>query len=72
MWYLLAEVSGLAGDVFGVHKARAEYFILTGVYDKAILQLRNALKLSKSDYDNALLKERLRYVEKLQADLDPG
>lgn len=70
LWYLLAEVNGLAGDVFGVHKARAEYFILMGVYDKAILQLRNALKLSKSDYNNALLKERLRYVEKLQADLD--
>ncbi|MDO3386308.1 M48 family metalloprotease [Gilvimarinus sp. SDUM040013] len=70
LWYLLAEVNGLAGDVLGVHEARAEYFILIGIYDKAILQLRNALKLTKTDYKTALLNERLRYVEKLRADLD--
>ena len=28
VWYKLAEVRGLAGDISGVHKARAEYFIL--------------------------------------------
>ncbi|MBU2887340.1 M48 family metalloprotease [Gilvimarinus agarilyticus] len=72
LWYLLAEVNGLAGDVPGVHEARAEYFILIGVYDKAILQLRNALKLSESSYQTALLQERLRYVEKLRADIDRG
>ncbi|MDO3382694.1 M48 family metalloprotease [Gilvimarinus algae] len=70
LWYLLAEVNGLAGDVLGVHEARAEYFIQIGVYDKAMIQLRNALKLTKDDYTLALLNERLRYVEKLRSELD--
>lgn len=70
VWYLLAEVNGLAGDLLGVHEARAEYFINVGIYDKAILQLRNALKQSQTEYKTALLQERLRYVEKLRADLD--
>lgn len=64
VWYLLAEVSGLAGNILGVHEARAEYFILNGVYDRAQIQLRNALKLAKdSPYRTAILEERLKYVE---------
>ena len=71
LWYLLAEVSGLAGDILTVHEARAEYFILTGVYDKAMVQLRHALKLTKDSFHRtALLTERLRYVERLQSELD--
>jgi predicted Zn-dependent protease len=71
MWYLLAEVNGLAGDVLGVHEARAEYFIQVGVYDRAIVQLRNALKLAKNDsHRTAILQERLRYVERLLSELD--
>lgn len=71
LWYLLAEVSGLAGDILMVHEARAEYFILTGVYDKAMVQLRHALKLSEDSFHRtALLTERLRYVERLQSELD--
>jgi len=30
-----------------VHEARAEYFILNGIYDRAQIQLRNALKLAQ-------------------------
>lgn len=71
MWYLLAEVNGLAGDVLGVHEARAEYFIQIGVYDRAIVQLRNALRLAKNDHHrSAILQERLRYVERLLSELD--
>ncbi|UTF60897.1 M48 family metalloprotease [Gilvimarinus sp. DA14] len=70
LWYLLAEVEGLAGDVLGVHEARAEYFIQIGIYDKAIIQLRNALKLTNDNYKTALLTERLRYVEKLRSELN--
>lgn len=70
LWYLLAEINGLAGDVLGVHEARAEYFIQVGIYDKSIVQLRNALKLTDDNYKTALLTERLRYVEKLRAELD--
>ncbi len=69
VWYLLAEVSGLAGNIRGVHQARAEYFILNGVYDRAAIQLRNALKLTKGDhYHTALLEERLKYVEEQMLD----
>lgn len=64
VWYLLAEVNGLAGNILGVHEARAEYFILNGVYDRAQIQLRNALKLTQGNsYRTALVEERLKYVE---------
>ncbi len=64
LWYLLAEVNGLNGDILGVHEARAEYFIANGIYDKAQIHLRNALKLSKGQYQRtAIMEERLKYVE---------
>jgi beta-barrel assembly-enhancing protease len=64
VWYLLAEVNGLAGNILGVHEARAEYFILNGVYDKAAIQLRHALKYTQgSQYKTALIEEKLKYVE---------
>lgn len=67
VWYLLAEVNGLAGNILGVHEARAEYFILNGVYDKAQIQLRNALKLADGNFHRtALLEERMKTVQRLQ------
>lgn len=64
VWYLLAEVNGLSGNILGVHEARAEYFILNGVYDRAAIQLRNALKYTRDNqYKTALIEERLKYVE---------
>ena len=64
VWYLLAEVNGLAGNILGVHEARAEYFILNGVYDRAAIQLRNALKHTQGNaYRTALIEERLKYTE---------
>lgn len=63
VWFQLAEVSGLAGDIVGVHQARAEYFILIGVFDKARQQLLYAQKLV-SDYRlKAMLTQRLADVE---------
>lgn len=65
VWYLLAEVNGLNGNILGVHEARAEYFIANGIYDKAQVQLRNALRLAKGNFQrSAILEERLRYVER--------
>lgn len=65
VWYLLAEVNGLKGNILGVHEARAEYFIANGIYDKAQVQLRNALRLAKGNFQrSAILEERLRYVER--------
>ena len=67
VWYLLAETHGLAGHILEVHKARAEYFILLGIYEKAEIQLRNALKLTEdTKYEKPRLEQRLAYVRKLQ------
>ncbi|MFA5494619.1 MAG: M48 family metalloprotease [Porticoccaceae bacterium] len=67
VWFQLAEVSGLAGDIVAVHKARAEYFVLIGVFDKARQQLGYAQRLVKQNYrENAMLEQRLRDVAQLE------
>lgn len=68
VWYLLAEVHGLTGNILDVHKARAEYFMLLGIYDKAEIQLRNALQLlKKEDFQGrARVEQRLLDVKKLR------
>ncbi|MDN3639144.1 M48 family metalloprotease [Simiduia curdlanivorans] len=67
VWYQLAEVHGLAGNILGVHEARAEYFILNGIYDAAMVQLRNGLKLAEGNYHTtAILQERVRDVRAMQ------
>ncbi len=64
LWYLLAEVDGLNGDILGVHESRAEYFIANGIYDKAQVHLRNAIRLAKGNFQRtSILEERLKYVE---------
>ena len=45
VWYELAETSGLAGNVTGVHLARAEYFYLNGAFHRAIQHLEYAQRL---------------------------
>jgi beta-barrel assembly-enhancing protease len=57
VWYNLAEVSGLAGDIIGVHRARAEFFALHGGYQKAIHHLEYARRLA--DRTNTQLLARL-------------
>lgn len=67
IWFELAEVSGLAGDISGVHLARAEYFILTGVFDKARNHLGYARKLVDQDFkQSALIEQRLRDVAAME------
>ncbi|WP_250459535.1 M48 family metalloprotease [Microbulbifer litoralis] len=67
VWYLLAETHGLAGDIVGVHEARAEYYILNGVFDKAAQHLRHGIRLTKNDYQtHAILEQRLKDVLKMQ------
>lgn len=66
IWFQLAETSGLAGDIVGVHQARAEYFILIGVYDKAREHINYAKRLMNHDFrKSALLDKRLEEVEEL-------
>ena len=61
IWYRLAEVRGLAGNISGLHQARAEYFILIGVFDKARDQLRLAAGMVKEDFkQSAIIRQRLR------------
>lgn len=57
VWYNLAEVSGKAGNIIGVHRARAEYFALHGAYQKAIQHLEYARRLVS--HDNVQLHARL-------------
>jgi predicted Zn-dependent protease len=57
VWYNLAEVSGKASNIIGVHRARAEYFALHGAYHRAIQHLEYARRLVS--HDNTQLHARL-------------
>ena len=71
LWYLLAEVQGLAGNIIGLHQSRAECFILNGVLDQAEKQLRYASKLVKTDYTTgAKITQRLRDVAEMREMLE--
>ena len=47
--------------------ARAEYYILNGVFDKALQHLRHGVRLAKNDYQtHAILEQRMKDVIKMQ------
>lgn len=70
IWYQLAEVRGLAGDIAGVHAARAEYFILIGALENAQRQLKFAEKLLHKDVKQlAIVKQRLLEITEMEAEL---
>ena len=64
VWFLLAEARGLSDDIIGVHRARAEYFIMSGLLDEAEKQLTYALKLTKGNF---YLSSQ---IEQRQVDID--
>ena len=67
LWYLLAEVQGLSGNIIGLHLSRAEYFILNGILDEAERQLDYARKLAKNDYHtSAKISQRLQDIAELR------
>ena len=71
LWYLLAEVQGLSGNILGLHQARAEYFILNGILDQAEKQLRYALELVRNDYTtSARINERLKDISQMREMLE--
>ena len=71
LWYLLAEVQGLSGNILGLHQARAEYFILNGNLDQAEKQLTYALELSRGDYlTSARINQRLADIATMRAEMD--
>lgn len=45
VWFELAETAGLAGNITGVHLARAEYFFLHGSFHRSIQHLEYAQRL---------------------------
>ena len=57
VWYELAETSGLAGNISGVHLARAEYFLMHGAYFRTIQHLEYAKSLIRRN--NPQLKSKL-------------
>lgn len=68
VWYQLAETSGLAGNITGVHRARAEYYVLIGVFDKAREHLSYARKMLGTDFKQAaIVTQRLREVAEMEA-----
>jgi predicted Zn-dependent protease len=67
VWYELAEARGQAGNIAGVHLARAEFYILNGIYDKAKQQLGFAQKLLANNYvASEKIKQRLLDIDKLE------
>ena len=73
LWYLLAEVQGLAGNIVGLHRSRAEYFILINALDSAERQLTYAQNLVGTDFTtSALINERLRDIQDMRAEMDRG
>lgn len=70
VWYQLAELQGLAGNILGVHQSRAEYFILNGYLDSAEQQLHYAWPLAKNSHiTQRRIKQRLRDIQELRETL---
>jgi predicted Zn-dependent protease len=71
LWYWLAEIQGLSGNIQGLHQSRGEYFLLHGVADEAEKQFRYALKLAQQDFvASSILEERLKAVYQFRDQLD--
>ena len=71
LWYLLAEVQGLSGNIVGLHQSRAEYFILNGALDEAKKQLTYALKLAGNNFHvSARINQRLEDVSRMQEQME--
>jgi predicted Zn-dependent protease len=71
LWYELAEVRGLAGEIVGLHRARAEYFVLMGGPDQAIRQLSYALKTPGIDSAEAShIQQRILEIQAWKEAMD--
>ena len=63
VWYQLAELQGLVGDISGVHQARAEYFYGTGEFGRAIDHLNSALLERNDALETARIRQRLEDIQ---------
>ncbi len=68
VWYQLAEVAGKAGDIIGVHRARAEFFAMHGALERAVQHLEYARGLANpKDFRlTAKLDARLADLRRIQ------
>ncbi len=67
IWYHLAELSGLSGNILALHSARANYYVLFGQFDQAIDQLQQLIE--KSAQDKAAIasaQQRIRAINTLK------
>ncbi len=68
VWYELAETWGLAGNIYQLHLARAEYFLLVGHFTQATEHFRLAKReLGDQPIEQSVLDERIREVERIRA-----
>ena len=65
LWYWLAEVQGLAGNRFGLHQSRAEYFFLNGAMKPALEQLDLALKLAPDNVAVERINQRMGFFHQV-------
>ncbi len=71
IWFELAEIEGLNGNIMAVHLARAEYFLLSGNPDAATRHLRYALKLAEGNYlQTEIIEQRLRDIQSWKQQLN--
>lgn len=67
LWYKLAELHGLAGNIVDLHMARAEYFTLVNNLDDAIEQLQVAATKSKhQSLIQARIHRRIQELEQIK------
>jgi predicted Zn-dependent protease len=66
LWYDLAEIQGLAGNIAKVHLARAEYFICIGDFARARDQLNFALDQESDRLVQARIRQRQDYIREIQ------
>lgn len=62
IWYQVAEVRGLSGNIVGLHQARAEYFALVGDYDQGIEQLNLAMRRASNFQISARIDARQKQL----------
>ena len=69
LWYVLAEVQGLAGNTLGLHQSRAEYFALNGALKQGIEQLKLALPLARDNVTAERIQGRIAFFNQVGAAL---
>jgi predicted Zn-dependent protease len=69
LWYVLSEVQGKAGNVYGLHQSRAEYFALNGAMKEAIGQLNLARPLAPDNVAQQRIDTRITHFQNIAAEL---